>query len=180
MKPFLKLAGIFLSLFILVSCTGPVGPPGPEGLPGPQGEPGGLEYAKAFEIITDFTPENEFRLVEEYGFEVFDSDVTLVYMIWEVTTEGEELWRLLPQTAFFTNGILQYNFDFTPRDVSIFLDGNVPSFASLPPEYRLDQVFRVVVVPAEFVQGGKKDLSYSSVTKAFGISEESFIRRNKK
>lgn len=165
-------------LFAISSCSGPVGPIGPQGLPGPQGVPGGIEFAKVFEIVTNFTAANDYSLVEPYGFEVFEADVTLVYVLWDVLEDGTDVWRLLPQTAFLDNGILSYNFDFTLADVSIFLDGTVPNFANVPDSYRIDQVFRVVVIPAEFVAGGRQDFSYEKITKAYNISEDSFTKRD--
>ena len=168
-------------IFAISSCTGPVGPPGipgPQGVPGAPGAPGGIEYAKAFEIVTNFTAANEYSLVEPYGFEVFDSDVTLVYVLWDVLDDDTPVWRLLPQTAYLSNGILSYNYDFTVADVSIFLDGTVADFGTVPDAYRIDQVFRVVVIPGEFVPGGRQDFTYEKVMKSYNISEKSFTKRD--
>jgi hypothetical protein len=84
----------------------------------------------------------------------------------------------MPQTAYLANGILSYNYDFTLADVSIFLDGTVANFSTVPDIYRINQVFRVVVIPAEFVAGGRQDFTYEKITKAYGISEASFKKRD--
>ena len=141
--------------FVLTACTGD---PGPPGIPGPPGRDGlnGLngadgEIAKAFEIVIDFTAGNNYEFIEPYGFQVFPSDVTLVYIEWD-TFEGSPIWRLLPQTVYFDAGILTYNFDFTQDDVRFFLDGTI-DFSLLGPEWTDNQAFRVVVVPADNVDG---------------------------
>ena len=137
---------------VLTACTGdpgPIGPPGPRGFDGIDGIDG--EVAGAFEIAIDFTAENNYEFIEEYGFDVFPSDVTLVYIEWD-TFEGSPIWRLLPQTVYFDEGILTYNFDFTQTDVRFFLDGTI-DFSILDPVWTNNQAFRVVVVPAENVDG---------------------------
>ena len=66
---------------------------------------------------------NNYEIVEPYGFDVFEYDVTLVYILWE-TDNGQDVWRLLPQSTIFVGGAtLTYNFDFTQTDVKLFLEG---------------------------------------------------------
>jgi hypothetical protein len=145
----------FISVFalLLTSCTGDQGPPGFDGFDGergPQGFPGFV--ASAFEIEVNFNAATNFEFIEPYGFEVFQSDVTLVYIEWDVEN-GDPIWRLLPQTVYFDNGsILVYNFDFTQQDVRLFLDGTA-NFNTLDPVWTQNQAFRVVVLPAENVDG---------------------------
>ena len=80
---------------LFTACEGDPGPPGP---PGFDGQDGGFIAASAFEIVLDFTPENDYSFIEPYGFEVLPTDVTLVYISWEFLN-GEDIWRLLPHTA---------------------------------------------------------------------------------
>ncbi|MFT4733582.1 MAG: hypothetical protein ACI9DJ_001823 [Algoriphagus sp.] len=163
------------------SCQGPRGLDGLEGLPGPQGitgQDGGLVYASAIELIGDFTPENGFQIVEAFGFDVFPADVPLVYIRWE-ETQSTEIWRPVPQTAYLDQGVLTYNFDFTQDDFSIFLDGTIKDFATIDGAYLNDQVFRVVVVPAAFLETARiASKSYEAITSTFGISEGDFIKRD--
>jgi hypothetical protein len=163
----------FISVFalLLTACEGDPGPPGLDGLNGLDGV---NIVAQSFEIVLDFTEENDYSFIEEYGpnFNILDSDVTLVYISWEVDN-GQDIWRLLPQTEYFEDGNLVYNYDFTPVDVRFFLDGTV-DFASLDSSYTQEQVFRVVVVPADNI--GRLDLSdFEAVTSAYNITE--FPRR---
>lgn len=135
--PYLILA--FASLFIM-SCEGDQGPPGPSG---------GLLVSSAFEIEIDFNAGNNYSDIEAYGFNVYPSDVTLVYILWD-TIDGEDIWRLLSQTVEFEDGTLVYNYDFTQTDVSFFLDGTT-DLDNLDDAWTQNQIFRVVVVPADNV-----------------------------
>jgi hypothetical protein len=154
---------VAISFIVLSSCEGPQGPPGNDG---------GLIVAPAFEIELDFTPSNNYEYIEAYGFEIYPADVTLVYILWE-TYNGQEIWRLLPQTVDFTEGSLTYNFDFTRTDVRFFLDGTI-DFNLLDASWTQNQVFRVVIVPADNV--GKHDYSnLNTVIEAYNI--KSFEKR---
>jgi len=134
-----------LSAFLFPACEGD------PGIPGPQGNDGGLIVSSAFEIVVDFNQGNDFQFIEPYGFQVFPSDVTLVYILWD-TINGQDVWRLLPQTVQFENGSLIYNFDFTQQDVAFFLEGTT-NLTTLDDVWTQNQVFRVVVVPADNVDG---------------------------
>jgi len=149
-------------VLVLTSCEGPQGPPGSPG------RDGGLIVAPAFEIELNFTSANNYEFFEPYGFETYPADVTLVYILWEVVN-GQEVWRLLPQTVEFEDGTLMYNFDFTRTEVRFFLDGTV-NFNTLDNSWTRNQVFRVVVVPADNV--GKHDYSdINVVMDTYGITE---------
>lgn len=161
-----------LSLLIFTACEGPQGPPGPpgfDGLDGLNGLDGEPVVASAFEIVVDFDSSNQFEFVEPYGFEVFPSDVTLVYILWE-TIDGVDIWRPVPQSVTFNdNSTLIYNFDFTQTDVRLFLDGTT-DFNTLGTDFTNDQVFRVVVVPADNIDGID--------TSSFDVLSEAFILEN--
>ncbi|AOR29497.1 hypothetical protein FORMB_24800 [Formosa sp. Hel1_33_131] len=117
---------------------------------GIDGRDGGLIVSSAFEIVVDFNPSNNYEIVEPYGFDVFEYDVTLVYILWE-TDNGQDVWRLLPQSTIFVGGAtLTYNFDFTQTDVKLFLEGTA-NFDNLSAVWTQDVVFRIVVVPADNV-----------------------------
>jgi len=153
----------FLTLFIC-SCEGPVGPPGPPGPPGFDGEDGINILGQVLEIEGTFDAGNNYSLL--YAFpetvEVFESDVVLVYLLWDVAEDsnGEplDIWRLLPQTRILAQGLLQYNYDFTFLDVSVFLESDF-DLGTLSPGDTDNQVFRIAIVPAEFAQSSKMDTS---------------------
>lgn len=153
---------------LLASCTGPQGPPGPPGFNGAPGQDGGLLVANAFEIVIDFNAQNDYEYIEPYGFEVFPFDVTLVFILWE-QINGDEIWRILPQSVTFPDGNLVYNYDFTQADVRFFLDGTT-DFSVLDNTWTQNQVFRVVVVPADNV--GRQNLTdLNAIMEIYGITE---------
>lgn len=155
----------FVTLFalLLTSCTGEDGQDGLDGA---------IIASSAFEIVVDFNAANNYEFIEPYGFEVLPTDITLVYISWEVAN-GQDVWRLVPQTTQFNDGYLTYNYDFTQTDVRLFLDGTT-DFTLLNPSFTDAQVFRVAVVPADNV--GRLDISnIDAVMNKYGIEE--FIRR---
>ena len=156
-----KIVLFVVSAFILFSCEGPQGPQGPPGYDG------GLIVSSAFEIVIDFNASNNYEFVEPYGFDVYPSDVTLVYILWD-TANGQDIWRPLPQFIEFNdNSSLIYNFDFTQNDVRFFLEGST-DFSTLDPLWTQNQVFRVVVVPADNVDNVDVN-SLDAVTEAYQI-----------
>lgn len=134
---------LFIFALLLTAC---------QGEDGKDGQDGGIFVASAFEIEIDFNAANSYEYFEEYGFYVYPSDVTLVYILWE-TADGQDVWRLLPQFAVSNEIPFTYNFDFTQTDVKFFLDGDLDSFHLLGAEWTQNQVFRVVVLPADNVDG---------------------------
>jgi hypothetical protein len=146
MKRILTLISVFALL--LTACEGEPGPPGFDGFDGLDGE---IIASSAFEIVVDFNLSNNFEFIEAYGFTVLPSDVTLVYILWD-TSNGLDIWRLMPQTVTFNDGSLVYNFDFTQEDVRLFLDGTT-DFNALDNVWTQGQIFRVVVIPADNIDG---------------------------
>ena len=153
MKRILTIISVFALL--LTSCQGPQGLDGFNGYDGYDGQDGSIIASSAFEIELDLNQANNYEFIEAYGFDVFPTDVTLVYLLWE-TANGQDIWRLMPQTVYFDDGTLVYNYDFTQLDVRFFLDGTT-DFSLLDAAYTQNQLFRVVVVPADNV--GKTNYS---------------------
>lgn len=140
---------LFVFAIVLTACTGDQGPMGPPG------NDGGIIASSAFEKNVNFNADNNFSFTQNYGFEVLESDVTLVYILWETldgTVNGPKVWRMLPQTVQLDEGLLFYNFDFTQTDVRFFLDANF-DLNLLSSGDTQNQFFRVVVVPADKING---------------------------
>ncbi len=153
---------LFLLAFVSVvisSCEqGPQGPPGRDGFDGIDGLNG--EEAYVFEYQFDFTaPEYSALLELPNDFNMLDSDVMLAYLLWEVTEDGTEIWRALPQSLYFQDGILEYNYDFTKFDASIFLDGTV-NLNGLGADLTDNWIARLVVVPGLF--SGRSVIDFSN------------------
>ncbi len=181
---------LICALFAFSSCTtdsvqGPPGPPGPQG---PSGENGFI--GTAIDLEGDFTAANSYGLglfFEDRNVEVFESDAVLVYV---KESDGEiidgapvEIFSQLPQIYFQGDKTVQLNFLFTYRDVSVFLDGvnsdgTQLDFAALDPVFRLNQKFRIIVLPAAFAQTRQQlDLTnMNAVMKELNITEADVIK----
>lgn len=95
---------------------------------------------------------------------VFNSDVPLVFVLDPILTaeNGVDVFEPLPRTFFFNNGgFAQYRFNFIfDEQIGIFdLDLILESddFDALGNDFTQNQVFRIVVVPAEFAQTHSTD-----------------------
>jgi len=149
---------IFFLGVVAIGCE--QGPPGPPGVPGRDGLDGlNGEESFVFEYEFSFTaPEYGVLLNLPEDFNMLDSDVMLVYLLWDVTDDNVEIWRALPQTLYLSDGILEYNYDFTRFDANVFLDGTV-SLDGLGADFTDNWIARIVVVPGLF--GGRDGVDYS-------------------
>jgi len=149
MKTIKTLALLLASFFVITSCEGPMGPPGIDG------EDGNALIGSVFEIEGDFNQSNQYELFFDFPskFEIYDTDVVMVYILWDVVNvngKNTDVWRPLPQTLVYDQGILQYNFDYTVNDVRVFLKTTM-AYSELKPSETQDQIFRIAVLPADFV-----------------------------
>lgn len=172
-----------------LSCEGPAGPPGPpgfDGLDGLDGADGVNILGSVYDIVGDFTPENNYTLFSVFSddapsVEVFETDVVLVYILWEQVDDPDggapiDVWRLLPQTRLLDQGILQYNYDHTFLDVSIFLESDFDLGTLLPGDTD-NQVFRIAILPADGLGGAKLDVSnMQAVLDFMGVKENTIER----
>lgn len=145
MKKITSIILLFTAVLIL-SCEGPVGPPGQDGE---------ALIGTIFEMQGDFKASNNYELYFNFpnNFEIYDTDVVLVYILWETTTVNgnqTDVWRLMPQSRFIDNGVIQYNFDHTVNDVRVFLETTF-DYGDLLPSETDDQIFRIAVLPADFM-----------------------------
>ncbi|WP_370087480.1 hypothetical protein [Ekhidna sp.] len=163
-----------LLIFCLIGLSGCYfgdGPRGPRGYDGRDGIDGANgEESYVFEYEFSFTaPDYSQLLLLPDDFTMFDSDAMLVYFLWEVTEDDIEVWRALPQTLYFEDGALSYNYDYTKLDARVFLDGTV-NLDGLGAAYTDNWIARVVVVPAQF--SGRIDYSdYEAVKAYFNLSD---------
>jgi len=152
---------LILLAAIIISCEGPMGPPG---LPGQDGD---ALIGTIFEIEGDFTSQDKYRLFYDFpkDFVIYDTDIVLVYILWEVN-DGLDIWRLLPQTVVLDEGVIQYNFDYTVKDVQVFLEFTINE-ENLHEDETDNQVFRIAVLPADFMAKNSFDENdFNSILKA--------------
>ena len=169
---YILLAIVTLGLSGCYYDRGPRGYDGRDGIDGVDGE-----ESFVFEYEFSFTaPDYSILLNLPNTFTMLDSDVALVYLLWEVENDGTEIWRALPQTLYFSDGALVYNYDFTKFDVSVFLDGTV-NFDGLGANTTDNWIARVVVVPGQFA--GRIDYSdYEAVKSQFNLSPSKLATRD--
>lgn len=170
-----KLALLLTLAIVFISCEGPQGPPGFDGRNGTN------IVAQSFEITEDFrAPDYGFRVEYPNDIEVFSTDMTLVYVLWdEVPGNGGtiDVWRLLPQTVFTDFGQFQYNYESTNVDVDIFLDAAPTfNFNNLAPGDLDNQIFRIVILPVDFATNPLLDITdYNSVMNLSGLNATDII-----
>lgn len=121
------------------------------------------------EVPYNFTSSNTYKVKFIFPSTIISSDMVLVYRL-TGTSNGNDLWEFLPETHYFSDGTRNfgYNFDFTRNDVQIYLEGN--DLGTLDAAYRLNQIFRIVVVPADLVYAVDKN-NYSEVMNVLKIKE---------
>jgi hypothetical protein len=163
MKKIITLLAV-IGMFGFQGCTGPEGPPGIPGQDGQDGLLGGV-----IEITNvSFTSANNFSIVKNFT-PIFDSDMVLVYRLSGVSN-GVDIWSLVPETHYFPDGTLDFNYDFefTKSSVNIFMVGN--NLVTVSDEFRIGQVFRIVIIPADFINSIDKN-NYNAVIGALNIDE---------
>lgn len=123
----------------------------------------------------NFLP-NSYTVVLNYPHTIFSSDMVLVYRL-SGSFQGEDVWKLLPETYYFNDGTLdfRYDYNFTRFDAEVYMEGY--DLAGLSSAVRLNQVLRVVVIPAAFGKNGTIDYNdYRSVINAYNIDESKIIK----
>ena len=172
MKTIQQLLMAILVFAISACTTETIGPQGPQGPEGPAGEQGESAILFEYSNVDFIAPNYDVLLDYPSDFTGLESDVTLVYLLWEVDLDGLEIWRQLPQTIFTTNGLLNYNFDFTTVDFRLFLTTEFdPSL--LEAVDTDDWIVRAVIVPGNF-WGGRTSVDHSdyyAVKEAYGLPE---------
>jgi len=160
MKRILSLITVFTLLF--TACEGDPGPQGPPGFNGQDGLDGVNFVGQSFERTINFTSTNDYIVDIEIplDIELLETDMVLVYRFLG-QIDGFDVWKPLPETVYTDDGgEFQYNFEHNYDFVTIYL--NAPAtfdFNSLLDEDRLDQIFRIVVLPVDFVNSTDIDLN---------------------
>ncbi len=140
---------LFIATAVLTSCEGPQGPPGFDGLDGIDGADGLI--GETFEETISFNQVNDYAVRISLNPNIEDGDVVLVFRL-EGIDNGRNDWEPLPTaTIFLDSGVdVLYRYNFTVGDIDILLESNDPD--QVPADLASDQVFRFVIIPADFAQ----------------------------
>ena len=126
----------------------------------------------------NFLP-NSYTVVLNFPHTIYSSDMVLVYRLSDIF-QGDDVWKLLPETYYFDDGTLsfRYDYNFTRYNAEVKLEGY--DLAGLPPAVRLSQVLRVVVIPAyqaNKMAAKKVDFNdYNAVINTYNIDESKIIK----
>jgi hypothetical protein len=134
--------------------------------------------AEVFEIKNVnfvFDPVDGFIIYQKFTPTIFASDVVLIYRLSGTINSTTPIWQLIPRTLFVPQGELDYDFDFSQEDFTIYAGGTYN--LSLTPQYLNNQTFRIVIVPASFSTVIDKN-NFSAVMNALKIKENQIQKIN--
>lgn len=126
----------------------------------------------------DFNSLNGYSVFLNFPHSIYSSDMVLVYRLVDFGPSGD-VWKPMPETYYFNDGTLDFGYDndFTRFDAQVSLFGyDLPGLSNV---YKLDQVFRVVIIPAYFGNKTSNDVDfndYNSVVKHYSIDESSITK----
>ncbi|HNP31757.1 MAG TPA: hypothetical protein PKN96_00535 [Flavobacterium sp.] len=124
----------------------------------------------------NFLP-NDYTVTLVFPHSIYTSDMVLVYRL-TGSYQGNDIWKLLPETYYFDDGTLdmRYDFNFTINDAEVKIEGY--DLAGVSTAYTQNQILRVVAIPAyEVNKNSKVDFKdYNAVVKAYHINENKIIK----
>ena len=155
----------------LSSCSGDTGP---RGASGPDSEVFELQN-----INFQLDQNNEYTIFQQLNPQLKSSDNILIYRMAATINPQTPIWQLIPRTLFLTQGQLDYDFDFSKVDFTIYAGGNF-NIATVP-QFINNQTFRIVIIPGYFSKNGSVDINdYNAVIKAYTINDTKVTVLNKK
>ncbi|MFT3794179.1 hypothetical protein [Flavobacterium sp.] len=169
-------------IFLLLAVVAMTFLQGCEGDPGPQGPVGQTGYSAESQVMeitnVNFTAPS-YGIIFNYGFQTLNSDHALVYRL-SAIDGGNDVWQLIPQYYFYNDGTMNfgYNYDSTINDTSIYLEGQ--DLGTITDQYRLNQIFRIVIVPGQFTNKSAMSTKYEDVVEMLNIKESDFKKASRK
>tara|TARA_R110000868_G_scaffold1781_7_gene14242 strand:- start:835 stop:1404 length:570 start_codon:yes stop_codon:yes gene_type:complete len=158
-----------IGMIVISSCSGPQGPPGYDGLNGQNGADGLIsEVFELKNVNFAYNATDGYTIYRVLNPQIYASDVILIYRMTGTIDSSTPIWQLIPRTLFLPQGELDYDFDFSKEDFTIYAGGNYD--LSLTPSYINNQTFRVVIVPGSFSASINKN-NYAEVMAALNINE---------
>ncbi|WP_298153538.1 hypothetical protein [Flavobacterium sp.] len=164
MKRLLLVLAFIGSAAVFQSCEGDPGPPGADGADGVESE--------VFELRNvNFTlnNNNEYTIYGTLNPNIFDSDNILIYRLSGLIDANTPIWQLIPRTLFLNEGELDYDYDFSKEDFTIYAGGTFN--VGQVPQYINNQTFRIVIIPGYFSKKAVDKQDYNAVLSAYGIDD---------
>lgn len=174
MKRIMLLLTVFGAV-LASSCEGPQGPAGYDGLQGAQGPQGPSGSAsEVFELRNvNFTLDanNEYTIYRQLNPVIALSDNILIYRLSGTINSQTPIWQLIPRTLYLQQGELDYDFDFSLQDFTIYAGGTYN--LATTPSYLNSQTFRIVIIPG-YLSNKKASVDtndYKAVLAAYHIDD---------
>nr|WP_315175510.1 hypothetical protein [uncultured Flavobacterium sp.] len=127
--------------------------------------------AEVFELKNinfDFNATDGYTIYRTLNPQIFPSDVILIYRLTGTIDASTPVWQQIPRTLYTSQGELDYDFDFSKEDFTIYAGGNYN--LALTPQFLNNQTFRIVIVPGSFSKTLDTN-NYISVMKALNLKE---------
>jgi hypothetical protein len=172
MKKIITLLAV-IGMFSLQGCTGPEGIPGQDGVKGDPGFVSEVFELKNINFVNN--PTDGYIIYQKLTPNITASDVILIYRLAGTLNSNTPIWQPIPRTLFLTQGELDYDFDFSKEDFTIYAGGTYN--LSLTPQYLNNQTFRIVIVPGSFSASVDKS-NYNAVMSALKIKENQIQKMN--
>lgn len=134
--------------------------------------PVALNITENFVNSTGSTADFLYGIHKTFNQSLGSNDVVLIYR--QDSSSGVSVWKLLPKSYFFTQGQLDYHFDFTRNDIQIYADADFNMTAmdsGFKNTYLNNQTFRVVLIPASGKNSQVNYEDYDSVARFYHIDE---------
>ena len=115
---------------------------------------------------------NNYSIYQTLNPQIFPSDVILIYRLSGIINSNTPIWQQIPRTLYLPEGELDYDFDFSKQDFTIYAGGTYD--LTLTPSYITNETFRIVIVPGYLSNKAQKSVDtsdYNAVIKAYNIDD---------
>ena len=123
---------------------------------------------------------NQYSIYRKLTPPIYASDVILIYRLSGTIDNNTPIWQPIPRTIYLNQGELDYDFDFSKEDFTIYAGGTYN--LTLTPSYLSNQTFRIVIVPGAFsnksASSASLSMDYESVIKRYNINESAIQQLN--
>lgn len=159
-------------MLVLIGITGLSSCEGPQG---PAGQNGYSVESEVFELKNinfGYNDADGYTIYQTFGTQIYSSDNILIYRLSGTINSTTPIWQLIPRTLYLNQGELDYDYDFSKQDFTIYAGGTFD--LALAPQYIQNQTFRIVIIPGYFSGRSSKKVDkndYNAVIKAYNIND---------